>query len=138
MSVSSVAAALTPAAAVIVVHVGGVIGPGLEAIADLCERRGVVVIEEAAHAAVGLVHLDHLDEAISVRRAVASRYDEALRPLSGVTVLEELPGSWRNVYKYPVLLDPGIDQAALCEDLGEHGIALSGKIEHGIASSGKM
>ena len=30
------------------------------------------------HAAVGLVHLSHLDEAIATRRRVAARYDEAL------------------------------------------------------------
>ncbi len=205
VSVSSVAAAMTPAtAAVIVVHVGGTICPDMEAIADLCERRGVVVIEDAAHAAgslgdgypagtfsraatfsfyptkiltsaeggmivtddvtladearvyrdqgkasflggghvrlgaawrmsevhaaIGLVHLDHVDESIGVRRAVATRYDGALRSLPGVTVLEEPPGSWRNVYKYPVLLDPWIDQAALGEALATRGIALSGKV----------
>jgi perosamine synthetase len=205
VSVSSVAAALTPAtAAVIVVHVGGVICPDMEAIADLCARRGVVVIEDAAHAvgssddghpagtfsraaifsfyptkiltsgeggmivtddaalagearvyrdqgkasflggghvrmgaawrmsevhaAIGLVHLDHLDDAIAVRRAVASRYDEALRPLPEVTVLEEPPGSWRNGYKYPVLLDAGVDHAGFRSRLAERGIALSGKV----------
>lgn len=38
-------------AAVVVVHIGGLIDPGTEAIATLCRERGVALVEDAAHAA---------------------------------------------------------------------------------------
>jgi dTDP-4-amino-4,6-dideoxygalactose transaminase len=37
-------------AAVVVVHIGGAVAPDIVAIAELCKRRGVVLIEDAAHA----------------------------------------------------------------------------------------
>lgn len=43
--------ALTPATAgVIVVHIGGMVTPEIGAIADLCRRRGLWLVEDAAHA----------------------------------------------------------------------------------------
>jgi perosamine synthetase len=43
--------AITPrTAAVIVVHIGGLISPALPAMRDLCERHGVPLVEDAAHA----------------------------------------------------------------------------------------
>jgi len=47
----SVAAALGPdTAAVMLVHIGGVISPEAPAIRALCDERGVVLVEDAAHA----------------------------------------------------------------------------------------
>lgn len=44
-------AALTPATAgVIVVHIGGMVTPDIDAIVDLCRRRGLWLLEDAAHA----------------------------------------------------------------------------------------
>jgi len=44
-------AALTPdAAGVIVVHIGGLVTPDIDDIADLCRRRGLWLLEDAAHA----------------------------------------------------------------------------------------
>jgi dTDP-4-amino-4,6-dideoxygalactose transaminase len=41
----------TPATeAVVLVHIGGLITPEVDAIADLCTRRGLILIEDAAHA----------------------------------------------------------------------------------------
>ena len=46
-----VRAQLTPdTAAVIAVHIGGLISPALPALAALCEERGVALVEDAAHA----------------------------------------------------------------------------------------
>ena len=51
VSVATVEAALTPAtAAVVIVHVGGLITAEITAIRELCDARGVVLVEDAAHA----------------------------------------------------------------------------------------
>lgn len=80
------------------------------------------------HAAIGLVHLDRLDEFVAVRRDVARRYEQVLSTVDGVAPVVEPVGSHRNVYKYPVLLDRRIDQNALRRDLDGLGVALSGKV----------
>jgi perosamine synthetase len=51
LSASTVEAALgEDTAGVVLVHIGGVITPEVEAIRDLCERRGLFLVEDAAHA----------------------------------------------------------------------------------------
>jgi dTDP-4-amino-4,6-dideoxygalactose transaminase len=51
LSRATVEAALTPAtAAVVLVHIGGLISPEADALAQLCEERGIALIEDAAHA----------------------------------------------------------------------------------------
>jgi perosamine synthetase len=51
LSVASVAAALTErTVGVIHVHIGGIVSDATPAIADLCRRRGVWFVEDAAHA----------------------------------------------------------------------------------------
>lgn len=51
LSARSVEAALTPeTAAVVLVHIGGLITPEIDAIGRLCDERGLVLIEDAAHA----------------------------------------------------------------------------------------
>lgn len=46
-----VAAHIGPAtAAVIAVHIGGLISPAVPALAELCSRRGIALVEDAAHA----------------------------------------------------------------------------------------
>ncbi|MBO0729239.1 MAG: DegT/DnrJ/EryC1/StrS family aminotransferase [Acidimicrobiaceae bacterium] len=203
---ATVEAALTPAtAAVVVVHIGGLVSPEMPAIAALCSAQGIALVEDAAHAhgsslkgrpagswgqaaafsfyptkvvasaeggmiltgdeqlageariyrdqgkasflggghvrlgsawrmsevhaAIGLVHLDRLDEFVTARRRVAARYDAALAGAPQLTLLPE-PGTARsNYYKYPVLLDAGMDRAALKAELREQwGVGLSGEV----------
>ncbi len=51
LSAATVAAALTPeTVAVIHVHIGGRITPEMPAIRELCDKRGICLIEDAAHA----------------------------------------------------------------------------------------
>ena len=206
LSAETVEAALTPdTAAVMLVHIGGLITPEVDAIRTLCNERGVLLIEDAAHAhgsshdgrpagsfghaaafsfyptkvltsgeggmivtgdaalrdeaviyrdqgkagflggdhvrmgsawrmselhaAVGLVHLGRLDEAIATRQAVAERYDKALADLGRCEPVEVPDGSVTNYYKYVALLEPGIDRAALKLDLRERtGVSLSGEV----------
>ncbi|MGA3154258.1 MAG: DegT/DnrJ/EryC1/StrS family aminotransferase [Streptosporangiaceae bacterium] len=51
LSPETVAAALTPhTAAVILVHIGGLISPHADQLRDLCDQRGIILVEDAAHA----------------------------------------------------------------------------------------
>jgi perosamine synthetase len=51
LSVATVEAALTDATAgVVMVHIGGLVSPETNAIRDLCARRGLFFVEDAAHA----------------------------------------------------------------------------------------
>jgi perosamine synthetase len=51
LSAETVADALTDRTkAVVIVHVGGLITPDVEAVAALCARRGIALVEDAAHA----------------------------------------------------------------------------------------
>lgn len=51
LSPATVAAAVAPAtAAVVLVHIGGLISPHAEELALLCQQRGVALVEDAAHA----------------------------------------------------------------------------------------
>jgi len=48
---ATVAAALTPAtAAVVHVHVAGLVAPAVEEVRALCDSHGIVLVEDAAHA----------------------------------------------------------------------------------------
>ena len=51
LSPATVEAALTPdTAAVVLVHIGGLISPLADDLARLCEARGITLVEDAAHA----------------------------------------------------------------------------------------
>ena len=51
LTAETVEAALTPqTAGVIIVHVGGIVSPDVVAIRELCDRRGLFLMEDAAHA----------------------------------------------------------------------------------------
>jgi perosamine synthetase len=206
LSAQALETALRPETrAVILVHVGGMITPEVDAIRAVCDRKGVTLIEDAAHAhgaslqgrpagtfgaaaafsfyptkvmtsgeggmiatddgalrdeaviyrdqgkaafvggdhvrmgyswrmselhaAVGLVHLARLDEAIATRRRVAAHYDEALSVVPGCRPLPVPPGSASNYYKYVALLDPGIERSQLKRALADRaGVSLSGEV----------
>lgn len=206
LSEASVADAITPdTAAVVLVHIAGVITDEVDALRRLCDERGVALIEDAAHAhgcrwdgrsagsfgvggafsfyptkvmttgeggmivtssadidreariyrdqgkagfigndhvrlgyawrmselsaAVGLVHLDRLEDAITVRRSVAARYDAGLSGLDGLQVLSPPPGAVCNYYKYVVMLPDGVDRDHLKKTLREdHDVHLSGEV----------
>ena len=51
LSAATTAAALTPrTAAVVIVHIGGLISPGIDEVRALCAERGIALVEDAAHA----------------------------------------------------------------------------------------
>jgi dTDP-4-amino-4,6-dideoxygalactose transaminase len=206
LSTDTVAAAITDATAgVVLVHIGGLISPEVETIRDLCARRSLFLLEDAAHAhgagyrgrpagtfgvaagfsfyptkvmttgeggmiltndesvrdearifrdqgkagfvggahvrmgaawrmselnaAVGRVHLRRLDDFIGVRRRVAARYDAALGGSDRIMPIMPPPECAHSYYKYPALLAPDIDRAALKQRMAdEHGVGMSGEV----------
>jgi perosamine synthetase len=195
-------------AAAVLVHIGGLISPHAIQIAALCRQRGIVLVEDAAHAhgstcagrhaggfgvaaafsfyptklvtcgeggmlvtssaelaaeariyrdqgkgsfganhhvregyawrmseqnaVTGLVHLRRLPESVERRRAVAARYDKALKGIDGIEPLAEPAGCRSNVYKYIAVLPPGTGRAgreALKRELAErHRVRLAGEV----------
>ncbi|HET6811240.1 MAG TPA: DegT/DnrJ/EryC1/StrS aminotransferase family protein [Acidimicrobiales bacterium] len=191
--------------AVVLVHIAGIITDEVDSIRELCDARGIALVEDAAHAhgcelngrhagsfgvagafsfyptkvmttgeggmiltgdsqlrdeariyrdqgkagflgddhirmgyawrmselaaATGVVHLDRLDQAISVRRSVAERYDRALASLPGLQLLSPCEGGVTNYYKYVVLLPDAADRDRLKKSLREeHEVFLSGEV----------
>lgn len=91
-------------------------------------RMGAAWRMSELHASVALAHLRHLDDFIAVRRSVAAHYDEALPGVAGVTAVRPPAGCASNYYKYPVLLEPGIDRALVKARMRERGVGLSGEV----------
>ena len=92
------------------------------------ERRGYAWRMSELHAVTGLVHLRRLAGFITRRREVAAQYTAALTGLDGLAPLAEPAGCRSNVYKYIVLLPPGVDRARFRELVRGHGVQLAGEV----------
>lgn len=98
-------------------------------LSSLHVRRGYAWRMSELHAAVGLVHLRHLDEFLAVREGVARKYNTGLASIPWLTPLQVAPALRCNFYKYPVLLDPRLDRTALKAALKDRfQITLSGEV----------
>jgi dTDP-4-amino-4,6-dideoxygalactose transaminase len=91
-------------------------------------RRGYAWRMSELHAAVGVVHLRHLEEFAALRRRVAARYTDGLASIPALAPLAADPRLLTNVYKYAALLDDGLDRAAVKSAMRERGVALSGEV----------
>lgn len=81
------------------------------------------------HAAIGLVHLRHLEESLTVRHRVAQRYVAALSQASGIDPVLPHPESRSSWYKFVALLHPDIDRLAFKSQLRtEFNVCLSGEV----------
>jgi dTDP-4-amino-4,6-dideoxygalactose transaminase len=70
LSVDTVTAALTPTtAAVVIVHIGGLVSPDTPALRALCDERGIALVEDAAHA-----HGSMLNSALAGSFGVAATF----------------------------------------------------------------
>jgi perosamine synthetase len=96
---------------------------------NLHTRLGYAWRISELHAAVGLVHLRHLDEFVAVRTRVAHRYTEGLTAIDGLTPVLPDARMRCNYYKYPVMLRDGLDRASLKTYLRERfQVSLSGEV----------
>jgi len=76
-------------------------------------------------AAMGLLQLKYVDQAIAKRKKIAERYRERLKGIAGLTYLEDFPGV-RHCYPYfPILIDKdkfGKTRDEVYEELKKHNI----------------
>lgn len=56
-------------------------------------------------AAYGLLNLRQVDAAIEARHQVAVKYREALRPVEGITFMDDMPGVKHNYSYFPIFID---------------------------------
>lgn len=56
-------------------------------------------------AAYGLLNLKQVDAAIEARHQVAVKYREALRPVEGITFMDDMPGVKHNYSYFPIFID---------------------------------
>lgn len=55
--------------------------------------------------AYGILNLRQVDEAIEARHQVAVQYREALRPVEGITFMDDMPGVKHNYSYFPIFVD---------------------------------
>lgn len=81
------------------------------------------------HAAIGLSQFHRLEEFIQRRRKIAKIYDGELKRISRVKAVKISSNIKSNYYKYPAILDSGIDRTSLKKELKDkHGVSLSGEV----------
>ena len=76
-------------------------------------------------AAFGLLQLERVDGEIAKRKAVAEKYRDALKDISGIRMLYDLPGVQHNYAYFPILIDSakyGAGRDELFERLLENNI----------------
>jgi perosamine synthetase len=92
-------------------------------------RLGSAFRMSEQHAVTGLVHLRRMAGFIARRREVAASYDKALADSAGLQALAEPPGCRSNIYKYIVLLAPGIDRARFKQEVARrYQVQLAGEV----------
>lgn len=76
------------------------------------------------NAALGLLQLKHIDEALLRRHALDQRYRDGLRNVAGIRCLETPRETTPNYAYFPILVDPEypLSRDALYQKLKEHGI----------------
>ena len=60
---------------------------------------------DEVRAAYGLLNLRQVDSAIEARHQVAIKYREALRPVEGITFMDDMPGVRHNYSYFPIFID---------------------------------
>lgn len=75
---------------------------------------------DEVRSAYGLLNLRQVDAAIEARHQVAVRYREALRPVRGITFMDDMPGVRHNYSYFPIFINAeeyGITRDALYEKM---------------------
>jgi dTDP-4-amino-4,6-dideoxygalactose transaminase len=76
------------------------------------------------HAAIGLLQLKHIDEAIARRREIDAFYREALEPVTGIHCIKDSGELKANYAYFPILVEPDylLKRDKLFEKLRQNGI----------------
>ena len=79
---------------------------------------------DEVRAAYGILNLRQVDAAIEARHQVAVKYREALRPVEGITFMDDMPGVKHNYSYFPIFIDAekyGMTRDELYEKRRSHG-----------------
>lgn len=75
--------------------------------------------------AYGILNLRQVDAAIEARHQVAIKYREALRPIEGITFMDDMPGVKHNYSYFPIFIDAeiyGMTRDELYEKMRSHNV----------------
>ena len=80
---------------------------------------------DEVRAAYGIINLRQVDAAIEARHQVAIKYREALRPVEGITFMDDMPGVRHNYSYFPLFVDAekyGMTRDELYEKMKNHNV----------------
>ena len=80
---------------------------------------------DEVRAAYGILNLRQVDAAIEARHQVAIKYREALRPVEGITFMDDMPGVKHNYSYFPIFVDAekyGMTRDELYEKMRSHNV----------------
>ena len=80
---------------------------------------------DEVRAAYGIINLRQVDAAIEARHQVAIKYREALRPVEGITFMDDMPGVKHNYSYFPLFVDAekyGMTRDELYEKMKAHNV----------------
>ena len=80
---------------------------------------------DEVRAAYGILNLRQVDAAIEARHQVAVKYREALRPVEGITLMDDIPGVKHNYSYFPIFIDAekyGMTRDELYEKMRSHNV----------------
>ena len=80
---------------------------------------------DEVRAAYGIINLRHVDAAIEARHQVALKYREALRPVDGITFMDDMPGVRHNYSYFPIFVNAekyGMTRDELYEKMRSHNV----------------
>lgn len=80
---------------------------------------------DEVRAAYGIINLRQVDAAIEARHQVAVKYREALRPVEGITFMDDMPGVKHNYSYFPIFIDAekyGMTRDELYEKMRNHNV----------------
>lgn len=80
---------------------------------------------DEVRAAYGILNLRQVDAAIEARHQVAIKYRETLRPVEGITFMDDMPGVKHNYSYFPIFIDAekyGMTRDELYEKMKSHNV----------------
>ena len=80
---------------------------------------------DEVRSAYGILNLRQVDAAIEARHQVAVKYREALRPVEGITFMDDMPGVKHNYSYFPIFIDAekyGMTRDELYEKMRSHNV----------------